>query len=222
MVHKEFLRQPVEEVLEEIWCRRELEEDSVAGLISGSKEPEVETILQELVKKDYISLEDDRVELKPRGNARAGKVVRRHRLAERLLLDLFDLNQEEGERAACLMEHILSPVVTDAVCTFLGHPPTCPHGRAIPQGLCCREPDGAVKPVIFRLSELAPGQPARITLIAHTAQKRMDRLGSFGLVPGTKVTLRQRHPAMVIEMEGSSLALDSEIAGEIYVRHEPY
>jgi putative ABC transport system ATP-binding protein len=79
------------------------------------------------------------VELTSRGRERAGSVIRRHRLAERLFTDSLAMDSEsEIEQQACKFEHILSPEATDKICTFLGHPRTCPHGAPIPPGECCR------------------------------------------------------------------------------------
>ena len=78
------------------------------------------------------------VELTPRGRERAGNIIRRHRLAERLFTDSLAMDSEsEIEQQACKFEHILSPEATDKICTFLGHPRTCPHGAPIPPGPCC-------------------------------------------------------------------------------------
>src|SRR2546430_7059222 len=78
------------------------------------------------------------VELTPRGRERAGSIIRRHRLAERLFTDSLAMDSEsEIEQKACKFEHILSPEATDKICTFLGHPRTCPHGAPIPPGPCC-------------------------------------------------------------------------------------
>src|SRR5213596_2049611 len=78
------------------------------------------------------------VELTERGRQRAADIIRRHRLAERLFTDSLALESEtEIEQQACKFEHILSPEATDKICTFLGHPMTCPHGAPIPPGACC-------------------------------------------------------------------------------------
>jgi putative ABC transport system ATP-binding protein len=80
------------------------------------------------------------VELTPRGRERAGSIIRRHRLAERLFTDSLAMDSEsEIEQQACKFEHILSPQATDKICTFLGHPRTCPHGAPIPPGPCCQK-----------------------------------------------------------------------------------
>jgi putative ABC transport system ATP-binding protein len=78
------------------------------------------------------------VELTARGRQRAADIIRRHRLAERLFTDSLALESEsEIEQQACKFEHILSPEATEKICTFLGHPRTCPHGAPIPPGRCC-------------------------------------------------------------------------------------
>jgi DtxR family Mn-dependent transcriptional regulator len=74
----------------------------------------------------------------PAGEERARSVIRRHRLAERLFMDVLSIRDAASvESNACTFEHILSPEVTDRICTFLGHPETCPHGGPIPRGECC-------------------------------------------------------------------------------------
>lgn len=88
------------------------------------------------------------VELTERGRKKAADIIRRHRLAERLFTDSLALDSEtEIEQQACKFEHILSPEATEKICTFLGHPRTCPHGAPIPPGVCCgkREQMAAVE-----------------------------------------------------------------------------
>ena len=78
------------------------------------------------------------VQLTAHGRKRAADIIRRHRLAERLFTDSLAMDSEtEIEQQACKFEHILSSEATDKICTFLGHPRTCPHGSPIPPGPCC-------------------------------------------------------------------------------------
>lgn len=80
------------------------------------------------------------IELTAKGRQRAADIIRRHRLAERLFTDSLAMDSEtEIEQQACKFEHILSPEATNKICTFLGHPKTCPHGAPIPSGKCCGE-----------------------------------------------------------------------------------
>jgi DtxR family Mn-dependent transcriptional regulator len=222
MIHQQFLDQPREEVLETLWCMREEDGDtSLSGLRRRSPEPGLDTIVQDLVAKQLITLSGDTIRLLPEGEASAMAVVRRNRLAERLLSDVLDVSMEESEEQACLMEHVLSPAVTDAVCAFLGHPPTCPHGLPIPPGPCCaKRGNGKLRPVVTPLADMAPGTTARIVFIAPSVVRRLDKLGSFGVVPGTVLTLRQKRPSLVVELGGTTLALEKDVAGEIYVRPE--
>jgi putative ABC transport system ATP-binding protein len=93
------------------------------------------------------------VELTPRGRERAGSIIRRHRLAERLFTDSLAMDSEsEIEQQACKFEHILSPEATDKICTFLGHPQTCPHGAPIPPGGCCKRDSQLSASTILRSS----------------------------------------------------------------------
>jgi Mn-dependent DtxR family transcriptional regulator len=94
----------------------------------------------EAVHGDGNGLADggDIVELTASGRRRAGDIIRRHRLAERLFTETLRVEDEaEIEQQACKFEHILSPDATDRICSFLGHPRTCPHGAPIPEGACC-------------------------------------------------------------------------------------
>ncbi|HTG29933.1 MAG TPA: iron dependent repressor, metal binding and dimerization domain protein [Methylomirabilota bacterium] len=88
-------------------------------------------------------MRDTAVYLTETGNRRARDVVRRHRLAERLFKDTFAIDDSEAHTQACKFEHIISPELDQRICTFLGHPKTCPHGNPIPPGDCC---DGKAKP----------------------------------------------------------------------------
>ncbi|MCR4338930.1 MAG: ATP-binding cassette domain-containing protein [Gemmatimonadaceae bacterium] len=94
------------------------------------------------LKSAEISLGDGTmiVELTERGRHQAADIIRRHRLAERLFTDSLALESETAiEQQACKFEHILSQEATEKICTFLGHPRTCPHGAPIPPGSCCAD-----------------------------------------------------------------------------------
>jgi putative ABC transport system ATP-binding protein len=77
------------------------------------------------------------VHLTEAGSRRARDVIRRHRLAERLFTDTFAIEDAEAHAQACRFEHIITPDLDQRICSFLGHPKTCPHGNPIPQGDCC-------------------------------------------------------------------------------------
>ena len=83
------------------------------------------------------SIRGGEVHLTEAGSRRARDVVRRHRLAERLFTDTFAIDDSEAHQQACRFEHIITPELDQRICSFLGHPKTCPHGNPIPPGVCC-------------------------------------------------------------------------------------
>lgn len=220
MPHLEFLKQSTDELLEEIWYRRERGEATVTGLLEASAQPAARGELEHLAAEGLVTIRDDRVDFTDAGEARARAVVRSHRLAERLLADVLEVPHDEAEKTACLMEHILSPSVVDAVCAFLGHPPTCPHGEPIPPGACCTARKNGVQPVVVPLAEVEPGRTVRIVFMTPGVEKRLDRLAAFGVMPGATLELKQKRPSFVVEIGGTTLAVERDIAREIYVRRE--
>jgi DtxR family Mn-dependent transcriptional regulator len=219
MIHPEFIEQPAEEVLERIWVQRERGDEDVNHIQVNSGD-DVEGLLEILEQRALVRREGDHVTLTEAGEERARRLVRRNRLAERLLSDVLNVPLAESEHAACLLEHVLSPAITDAVCTFLGHPPTCPHGFPIPPGGCCDRREHRVEPVVHSLDDEEPGVSARILFMTPGLKKRLDKLESLGVVPGTVIQLRQKRPSLVIEVGGTTLALERDVAREIFVRRE--
>jgi len=215
--------QKIEELLETVFTEREQGRDDAAAIIAnafiGHAPGKSIEDFRELAGLGFVRFDDGvHVGLTAEGERKARGVVRRHRLAERLLRDLLDLGESEAESQACEFEHILSLEATDSVCTLLGHPPTCPHGKAIPPGECCASFHKMMRPLVTGLAALPIGAQARIVFVAARYHDRMDRLASFGIVPGTEIRLRQKAPSFVIELGETMIALDSEIAGEIYVK----
>lgn len=87
---------------------------------------------------DYPGHGDRMIYFTEKGRKRAEDIIRRHRLAEQLFMRTFQVvDEHEVAEQACRFEHILSPEATDSICSFLGHPRTCPHGSLIPAGECC-------------------------------------------------------------------------------------
>jgi DtxR family Mn-dependent transcriptional regulator len=213
--------QHAEELLETIFTEREQGRDAVEGVLAHAA-PHAgapgRDELAALAEAGLVRLDGDRVALTGEGEQRARGVVRRHRLTERLFRDLLELSEDATESQACELEHILSTEATDSVCTLLGHPPTCPHGKAIPPGPCCGAAQKTVRPLVTGLPSFDLGTPARIVFIAPRFHDRMDRLAALGVIPGSEIRLHQRSPSYVIEVGETTIALDPEIAREIYVK----
>lgn len=210
-----------EELLEAIYAERENGRDDMAAILGrlgdhapGGGGPD----FRELAAMGFVRQDGARVSLTEVGERKARGVVRRHRLAERLFRDLLALSDTAAESQACEFEHILSPEATDSVCTLLGHPPTCPHGKSIPSGDCCTASHKTVRALVTGLPSFPLGEPARIVFIAPKFHDRMDRLAALGVVPGSELRVHQRAPAFVIEVGETTIALDPEIANEIFVK----
>ena len=211
----------VEEILETVFTEREQGRDAAAGVLARAGEHAGRPgapALAELAAAGLLRLPAERVELTEEGERRARGVVRRHRLAERLFRDLLDLGEGPMESQACEFEHILSAEATESVCTLLGHPPTCPHGKPIPPGECCSAYQRTVRPLVTGLGSFDLGARGRIVFIAPKFHDRMDRLAALGVVPGSEIRLHQRAPSFVIEVGETTIALDPEIANEIFVK----
>jgi DtxR family Mn-dependent transcriptional regulator len=212
----------IEEILETVFTERECGRDDASAIlaaVSGEHAPDKGSRdFEELDTLGLVRLDGGSVALTDDGERRARAVVRRHRLAERLFRDLLDLAEGAMESQACEFEHILSAEATDSVCTLLGHPPTCPHGKAIPPGPCCGTYQKTVRPLVTGLTSFELGVPARIVFIAPKFHDRMDRLAALGVIPGSEIRLHQRSPSYVIEVGETTIALDPEIAREIYVK----
>lgn len=210
-----------DEILERLWYVKETgrTKKSIADLHLDVPEDEIDRAVAELVAANCLRVEPH-PELLQAGEERARGIVRRHRLAEILFSEVLDVDMPDAEASACEFEHMLSERVVDRVCTFLGHPPKCPHGKPIPQGSCCNIFEKRVEPLIVRLLDLKPGDERKIAFIAPRSSARLDRLAVLGVVPGTAVRLVQKKPAVVISCGETSLAIEDETAREIWVRED--
>src|SRR6202163_2153127 len=146
-----------EEYLETIL---ELEEEGVlpirARLVErlGVSAPSVSETVNRLVDQGYAELLEDRtLRLTATGRALATSIVRRHRLAERLLVDIIGLEWEKVHREADRWEHAISADVEEKLVELLGDPATCPHGNPIPGSQHRVDTTGAIA-----LTQASPGR----------------------------------------------------------------
>ncbi|NOZ69085.1 MAG: metal-dependent transcriptional regulator [Deferribacteres bacterium] len=207
-----------DEILELLWSLREKGSKSYADVLKGLDDDRVSDVIRKMEASGFITTSGDDIEFKEKGESRARDLTRRHRLAERLFHDVFEVGMYETEETACEIEHFLSPSVTDSVCSFLGHPPTCPHGKPIPRGKCCSKYRSEYKPLVMPLKELEVGSKGRIVFIIPSDSSRLERLASMGIVAGSVIKLKQKKPSFVLQVDETALAVDAMIAEEIYVR----
>lgn len=207
-----------DEILELVWTLREEGRSNRSQLLQRTDEDQPDQLLDELAASGLVETRGDEVRLTRTGEDRARGIIRRHRLAEVLLYNLFDLDNTQIESSACKFEHILTQQVTESVCTFLGHPPVCPHGRPIPRGECCDRIRTEIKPLVTRLSDAGLGDTSRIVFITPKSKKRLEKLSALGIVPGSRLRLLQRTPSYVLQIGETTVAVDRDITDEIYVK----
>ncbi len=211
------LEEEAEEVLETLWIRTEEKKDALSlndfEVLGQEPEP-----IKQLLNAGYISLSDDRVMLTSKGRSEARNVVRRHRLAERLLTDVLGARDMLIHEKACKFEHLLDRGLDENICILLGHPKICPHGSPIPPGRCCQEEQTQAQKVVAPLSQLARGQKGNVAYIYALESDKLQKLMAMGILPGAPISLIQSFPSYVFQARQTQFAVDKEIADAIYVR----
>jgi len=208
------LSERAEEALETLWIATR--ESGKEGLAASELEGEA---VDELLKNELVNQAKDLVTLTESGLPEAESVVRRHRLAERLLYDV--LGAKDGQimhEKACKFEHLLDRGLDENICTLLGHPKICPHGKPIPPGPCCAGQETKAEKVVSSLSRLSPGQRGRVAYIYAPETNKLQKLMAMGILPGAPLTLLQAFPSYVFAAGETQFAVDKEIAEAIYVR----
>jgi DtxR family Mn-dependent transcriptional regulator len=209
---------PLEEYLETIW---ELEEEGIPVIQARLAEqldvsaPSVSEMIRRLRGEGWVDTEGRSITLTDKGRSRAISVVRKHRLAERLLTDVIGLPWHKTHVEACRWEHVISDEVEERLVILLGNPATCPHGNPIP---------GAGGPV-RDLSALAGSEPGdRIRLERVTEQVEVDLdaliyLDSHGFVPGVDAQVRSKAPdgTLTLALEEGTIALGPALASQLFV-----
>lgn len=207
----------LEEYLETIYKlseRGSVRPAQIADAMSVSG-PTVTATLKRLQVRGLITRPDNGVALTDTGTHEAIDIVRRHRLAERFLVDALGLPWDQVHEEACLLEHALSPRVQTALESFLENPAFCPHGHPIPRR------DGTVAVVSGEpLSDVAKGLRVRIVLVEDEDGNLLSYLASLGMFPGTSLVVRDVAPfkgPLMIEVGDSRYALGRDIASKIIV-----
>lgn len=210
----------MDELLERVWTQKEQGKEDQASLLAATPVEEGERWLKGLLDEKLIHLEGEKIILTHEGEKEAREIIRRHRLTERLFADVLKTSEEVWEREACELEHktVLTEEAVSAVCSFLGHPPTCPHGRLIPRGRCCSEFKKDLAPFVIPLSEAQVTESYKIVFMTPENHRRLDRLAVLGILPGSTIRIHQKRPSYVIRCGETDVALDLEIIRDIYVK----
>lgn len=203
-----------DETLECLWQLKERDASTAGNLRETMGERFRQEDLQRLATDGLVVLDGEAIALSDAGTRYAQRLIRAHRIGERLIHDVMGREFESG---ACEFEHILTTEIVDGICTLLGHPRECPHGFPIPEGECCKISARYVQQIIVPLTELKIGQTARVAYVYTRNDQQMHRLNSLQIRPGTTVKLHQEYPSYVIECDGASIAMDAEVARNINV-----
>jgi DtxR family transcriptional regulator, Mn-dependent transcriptional regulator len=208
----------LEEVLEAAWVADESSEEETAMRAEHFQRAVKAENVAELRSRGL--LEDDpsgRISLTALGRKKAERIIRAHRLAERLVCDVLHSDLATAEDSACVFEHVVAPDIADAICTLLGHPTTCPHGRPIPPADCCHRNATEVSSVIVRLPRLKVGQRALIAYVEAESSPRMQKLLALGIAPGRTLEILQRWPVIIVRVDNTQIAIDQPVAESISV-----
>jgi len=150
------------------------------------------------------------------GQKLALEVLRRHRLAERLLLDVLRLDWSQVHDAACRLEHAIPKDIIKPLEKALKHPKTCPHGNPIPTAY-----GGIIEEKSEPLVDLNPKEKAAIVKITEEKSDVLQHLAKLGLVPGAFIEIEHKTPfggPITIKVGDVSRTLDHKIASIINVR----
>jgi DtxR family Mn-dependent transcriptional regulator len=210
---------PLEEYLEAI---HELGEEGITVIQArlaerlGHSAPAVSEMIRRLRDEGYVEIEARSLQLTGAGRAVAESVVRKHRLAERLLTDIIGLPWDKAHMEAGRWEHVISDEVEARLVVLLGYPTTCPHGNPIPGTSGARRE-------LTALSEARRGDHVRLERVTEQVEIDLDSLtylSSHGFIPGTEATVSSRAPdgTLTLDLGGTdSIALGPVLAQQLFV-----
>jgi DtxR family Mn-dependent transcriptional regulator len=197
---------PVEEYLETMLGLAEEGVPVIQARIAerlGRSAPSVSEMLDRLIDDGYVTREGRLLSLTDSGRALAEKVVRKHRLAERLLVDVIGLEWHKVHREAGRWEHVISDDVEARLVELLGDPATCPHGNPIP-GSHSPAPAAETRP----LAEVTAGEQVRLLRISEEVELNygsLTLLDEGGFIPGAvaEVGARDAEGTMEVTVDGA-------------------
>ncbi|XKK42067.1 metal-dependent transcriptional regulator [Nocardiopsis sp. ARC36] len=212
----------------------ELEEEGIVPLRARIAErlhqsgPTVSQTVARMERDGLLRVENDRhLVMTAEGRRLATHVMRKHRLAERLLVDVIGLPWEDVHIEACRWEHVISEAVEERLVTLLNAPSVCPHGNPIPGldelGLENYSPEPFTDDSIVPMIDVAGNSETTVTVRRISEQIQSDAdimltLRESGVQPGQEVVLRASDGGVhVIGGESEGADLSEVVAGHIFV-----
>jgi DtxR family transcriptional regulator, Mn-dependent transcriptional regulator len=176
--------------------------------------PTVHEMLGRLEGDGYVTRQADKsLEFTETGIDQASTIVRRHRLIERFLTDVFDIPWDQVHEEAERLEHWMSPVVEERMLKAIGDAKTCPHGHPIFEGE--REPG-------VPLADVEVGAEVRVLRFENEAEDVLQYLRDCGLRPGLEGRVaEQGDEGVAVEADGRQLSLTRSVAETVSVVADP-
>jgi DtxR family Mn-dependent transcriptional regulator len=214
----------VEEYLETIL---ELEESGIRPMRAriverlGVSAPAVSETVRRLEREGYLTLDEGRaIRLTLKGRTYATSIMRRHRLAERLLTDVMKIPWSQVHEEAGRLEHAISPRLEAHLVALLGDPGTCPHGNQIPGSVNAVDVASQVP-----LGTATPGSTIVVRRIDEELEAQFDRmqeLETSNVMPGRMLrVLENEVPGQQrFDSDGEVIALDRVVTAKVYVTVE--
>jgi DtxR family Mn-dependent transcriptional regulator len=208
----------------------ELEEEGVPPLRARIAErlrqsgPTVSQTVARMERDGLLTVEGDRhLQLTPLGRGQAIAVMRKHRLAELLLVNVIGMPYEEAHEEACRWEHVMSDSVERKVYELLNRPTRSPYGNPIPGLHALGEADMTVADTPEAERNLAfPGLsgPVVVRRICESVQTNgevLRQLHAAGVDPGATVLVAQERDGVTIDRAGDKIRLPREVASRVFV-----
>lgn len=213
----------------------ELEEEGVVPLRAriaerlGQSGPTVSQTVARMERDDLLVVAGDRhLELTESGRSRAVSVMRKHRLAERLLIDIIGLEWEQVHAEACRWEHVMSDAVERKIAALLNNPTTSPYGNPIPglDVLGLGEPAAPIEPDLRRLDDVARRGGGRVQICRIAEHIQLDpafmaELHTVDAVPGNEVSVagqKRANSPVVLTGGGAIVEVSPAVAHAVLVR----
>ncbi|MBA3488888.1 MAG: metal-dependent transcriptional regulator [Longispora sp.] len=204
----------------------ELEEEGVPALRARIAErlhqsgPTVSQTVARMERDGLVTVQDDRhLELTETGRAHAVAVMRKHRLAELLLVDVIGVPYEDAHGEACRWEHVMSEAVERKVYELLNRPTRSPYGNPIP-GLEVFGAEAEDETTERNLMSSGLQGPVTVIRICESVQTDGDALRDLhnaGITPGAKVTVTGDRSGVTVVAPEATLTLTRDIASRVFV-----
>jgi DtxR family transcriptional regulator, Mn-dependent transcriptional regulator len=175
--------------------------------------PTVHEMIGRLESDGYVTRDPDKsLVFTDTGEAHAAQIVRRHRLIERFLTDVFDIPWDQVHEEAERLEHWMSPVVEERMLKAIGDAKTCPHGHPIFEG---------ARELGVPLADVEEGATVTVLRFENEAEDLLHYLMDSGLRPGLEGTLSHKGDEVVIDAGGEQMSVTRSVAETVSVTADP-